>query len=67
VPAILNDPANREKYQKMVNWEQLAKYADVRGIRIEDDILVTDEGSEVLSDELPCDVSSIEQIVLGKT
>lgn len=65
VPAILHDPANREKYKKMVNWEKLAQYADVRGIRIEDDILVTDQGSEVLSAALPCDVSSIEQLVLA--
>ncbi len=66
VPAILDDPANREKYKNIVNWEKLAKYADVRGIRIEDDILVTDQGSEILSAALPCDVSSIEQMVLEK-
>ncbi|EDZ94208.1 MAG: aminopeptidase P family protein [Limnospira sp. PMC 1291.21] len=53
VPAILNHPSNRETYRDMVNWEQLEKFADVRGIRIEDDVLVTDSGREVLTAALP--------------
>ncbi|RAQ40423.1 Xaa-Pro aminopeptidase [Arthrospira sp. O9.13F] len=53
VPAILNHPPNRETYRDMVNWEQLEKFADVRGIRIEDDVLVTDSGREVLTAALP--------------
>jgi Xaa-Pro aminopeptidase len=53
VPAILNDPERREKYREVVDWERLAKFSDVRGIRIEDDVLVTAEGSEVLSAALP--------------
>ena len=53
VPAILNDPERREKYHGVVNWDRLADFADVRGIRIEDDVLVTAEGSDVLSVDLP--------------
>lgn len=52
VPAILNHAPIREKYQGMVNWDHLAKFADVRGIRIEDDVLVTDTGREVLTSAL---------------
>ncbi|MFO7030168.1 Xaa-Pro aminopeptidase [Limnospira fusiformis CCALA 023] len=53
VPAILNNPKNRQTYRDIVNWEQLEKFADVRGIRIEDDVLVTDSGWEVLTAALP--------------
>ncbi|EKD06622.1 aminopeptidase P family protein [Limnospira fusiformis KN01] len=53
VPAILNHPSNRETYRDLVNWQQLEKFADVRGIRIEDDVLVTDSGREVLTAALP--------------
>lgn len=63
VPAILNDPERREKYQDVVNWERLAEFSDVRGIRIEDDVLVTAEGAEILSAALPTDATSIEQLV----
>lgn len=63
VPAILNDPELRSKYQDVVNWERLAQFADVRGIRIEDDVLVTEEGSEVLTAALPTKADDIEQLV----
>ncbi|AFZ15338.1 Xaa-Pro aminopeptidase [Crinalium epipsammum PCC 9333] len=63
VPGILNDSECREKYQDVVNWERLEQFSDVRGIRIEDDVLVTETGSEVLTAELPTDADSIEQMV----
>ena len=52
VPAILNHAPTREKYQGLVDWDCLAKFADVRGIRIEDDVLVTATGREVLTSAL---------------
>ncbi|MBD6618592.1 aminopeptidase P family protein [Komarekiella sp. 'clone 1'] len=62
VPAILNDPKLRSKYQNVVNWQRLSQFADVRGIRIEDDVLVTTEGSEVLTAALPNDANTIENL-----
>jgi Xaa-Pro aminopeptidase len=41
----------------------LAKFADVRGIRIEDDVLVTDTGSEVLTAGLVKQASDVEALV----
>ena len=63
VPAILHDQQLRSKYQQVVNWERLAQFSDVRGIRIEDDVLVTEEGSEVLTVALPTHADAIEQLV----
>jgi Xaa-Pro aminopeptidase len=65
VPAILNHPENRLKYQNIVNWERLEQFADVRGIRIEDDVLVTEIGTEVLTANLPTHADEIEQLVKG--
>jgi Xaa-Pro aminopeptidase len=65
VPAILNDANVRSKYQNVVNWQRLSQFADVRGIRIEDDVLVTTEGSEVLTAALPNDADSVENLVNG--
>ena len=63
VPAILNDPERRKRYDKVVNWERLAQFAAVRGIRIEDDVLITETGSEVLTAALPTQVEAIEQLI----
>lgn len=63
VPAILNDPERREKYRDVVNWERLEQFADVRGIRIEDDVLITEAGTEVLTAALPTAVADIEALV----
>ena len=65
VPAILNNPDFRAKYQEVVNWERLAMFQDVKGIRIEDDVLVTNSGTEVLTAKLPTQVKDIENLVLG--
>lgn len=65
VGAILNNPETRSKYQNVVNWERLAQFADVRGIRIEDDVLVTAQGSEVLTAALPTNADAIEHLVKG--
>ncbi|WP_071515129.1 aminopeptidase P family protein [Geitlerinema sp. PCC 9228] len=63
VPAILNDPQRRQRYQEVVNWERLAQFQDVRGIRIEDDVLITNSGNEVLTADLPTAAAEIEQLV----
>lgn len=64
VPAILNDSNFRLKYQDVVDWDRLAQFSDVRGIRIEDDVLITNFGAEVLSAELPTKIEDIENLVL---
>jgi Xaa-Pro aminopeptidase len=50
----------------MVNWERLKQFSDVRGIRIEYNILITPLGCEVLSKALPSKVEDIENLVKGK-
>ena len=65
VPGILNSAKNRDRYAKMVNWERLEQFSDVRGIRIEDDILITEQGNEVLSHELPTAPKAMEDLVKG--
>ncbi|MGD1865184.1 MAG: aminopeptidase P family protein [Phormidesmis sp.] len=65
VPAILNDKKNRDRYAEMVNWDRLEQFSDVRGIRIEDDILITPGGNEILSRALPTAAADIENLLRG--
>lgn len=63
VPAILENLEVRSAYQDVVDWERLTQFADVRGIRIEDDVLVTQSGCEVLTADLPTAAADIEQAI----
>lgn len=62
VPTILNHRQTREQYSDMINWERLAQFADVRGIRIEDDVLVTSQGAEILTASVPSQPDQIEEL-----
>ncbi|MEY2979518.1 MAG: aminopeptidase P N-terminal domain-containing protein [Prochlorotrichaceae cyanobacterium] len=60
VPSILESAKTQAAYQAEVNWDRLADFASIRGIRIEDDVLITAAGSEVLSAALPTTPEAIE-------
>lgn len=49
IDALLGDPARREKFAESVVWERADELRGFGGIRIEDDVLVTDSDPEVLT------------------
>jgi Xaa-Pro aminopeptidase len=63
VPGILNPARNSGQYDDAVNWDRLAQFESVRGLRIEDDVLITPEGCEVLTAALPTQADALEALV----
>jgi Xaa-Pro aminopeptidase len=63
VPGILQNSAWRDRYRDCVNWDRLADFADVRGIRIEDDVLITATGHEILTLDLSRHATGIEDLI----
>lgn len=63
VPAILADPKLRAIAGDRLDESALARFGDVRGIRIEDDVLVTTDGHEVLTAPLEKDADAVERLV----
>jgi Xaa-Pro aminopeptidase len=61
VPAILDDPARTALAGDRLRRDRLAAFADVRGIRIEDDVLVTADGHEVLTAAIRKGADAIEK------
>lgn len=63
VPAILKDEAITGAVGADLDREVLARFADVRGIRIEDDVLCTEGEPEVLTRAAPKDAAAIEAVM----
>jgi Xaa-Pro aminopeptidase len=65
VPAILNDVALTAPIGGDLDRARLATFADVRGIRIEDDVVVTNGDPEVLSAAIPKAPADVEAAMRG--
>lgn len=61
--AVLQDPDRCRPYDDCIHWERLAAFQDVRGIRIEDDVVITESGCEVITQALPTQPDQIEALV----
>ncbi|MCC6955006.1 MAG: aminopeptidase P N-terminal domain-containing protein [Deltaproteobacteria bacterium] len=53
IPRLLNDPTFAAPFEDVLCRPRLAQFADLHGIRIEDDVLVVDGGCEVLTSAMP--------------
>jgi Xaa-Pro aminopeptidase len=53
VPALLEDPDLRERHRDAVDWERAEAMLGFGGIRIENNVLITDDGYEVLTADVP--------------
>jgi Xaa-Pro aminopeptidase len=62
-PTILDHPELAKHAGDRLDREVLARFHDVRGIRIEDDVLVTEQGAEVLTAGIPKELSEVEAAV----
>lgn len=53
IPALLQDPALRERHRDAVRWDKVDGLLEFGGVRIEDDVLVTDGAPEILTAAIP--------------
>jgi Xaa-Pro aminopeptidase len=53
VPALLHDADLRERYRDAVDWDRAESMLDFGGIRIEENVLVTADGPDVLTADVP--------------
>jgi len=61
IPALIDQFRNENKFKEFINYEKVETYKDFGGIRIEDDVLVTDSGHRVLGKPIPKGVEDVER------
>ena len=62
IPALIDQWAATKKFEEFIDYQKVEEYRNFGGIRIEDDILVTQEGSQVLGKHIPKTVEEVEEI-----
>jgi Xaa-Pro aminopeptidase len=60
IPALIDQWENEKKFPQFINYDLLKDYRTFGGIRIEDNILITDNGCRVLGLPIPKTVKEIE-------
>lgn len=62
IRALLEDPELHARLGDAVNWTLAREWLPLGGVRIEDDVLVTEGEAEVLSAAIPKDISALEAL-----
>ncbi|NLJ81601.1 MAG: aminopeptidase P family protein [Bacteroidales bacterium] len=63
IPQLIDKWEKENKFTDYINYNKVREYIGFGGIRIEDDVLVTDTGYRVLGQPLPKTVEEIEKIM----
>jgi len=64
IPELIDMWKTQNRFPEFINYDMLENYTNFGGIRIEDDILVTEDGNRVLgSKPIPKSVEEVEAIV----
>jgi len=64
IPALIEKWYNEKINHAFINFEQVRKYLDFGGIRLEDDILVTDNGARILGNRIPINPGEVGSLQL---
>jgi Xaa-Pro aminopeptidase len=63
IPALIEKWKAEKINHDFINFDLLESYLDFGGIRLEDDILVTETGSEIIGDRIPITPDEVESIM----
>ena len=60
IPALIDLWKSENKFAQFINYDKLESYKDFGGIRIEDDVLITEKGGSLLGPKIPKTVQEVE-------
>lgn len=63
IPALIDQWKAEQKHSEFINYDLVETYIDFGGIRIEDDILVTESGFRILGKPIPKTIEEVEAVM----
>ena len=66
IPALIEQWKTTKMFTEFINYNKVDKFRDFGGIRIEDNVLVTEKGHKVLGKPIPKTIKEIEDIIRKK-
>jgi Xaa-Pro aminopeptidase len=62
IPELINTWKTEKKFTDFINYDRVLNYLDFSGIRIEDNVLVTEKGNKVLGPLIPKTIEEVEKL-----
>ena len=61
IPELIEKWESEKKFTDFINYNKVKEYLDFGGIRLEDDLLITDSGAELIGERIPITVEEVEK------
>jgi len=65
IPSLIKLWKKEKKFAQFINYTKVEEYIGFGGIRLEDDILVTENGHQMIGKRIPVTIKEIEQTMAG--
>ena len=65
IPALIKKWQSEKKFMAFINYAKVSDYIGFGGVRIEDNVLVTADGSQVIGKPIPKTLEAVETVCLG--
>jgi Xaa-Pro dipeptidase len=62
IPELIEKWKAEGRFRDFINYDKLAGYMSIGGVRIEDNVLITDKGHKLLGKAIPKTVKEIEAV-----